>query len=82
MISITTPLMDSAAGNISFAHFFTCTGIAMGVLITALIIRELLDSSDKRHHRKTVKALDLIIHPLSFIFCVLILYKVLEVIRL
>jgi hypothetical protein len=81
MISITTPLMDSAAGSISFAHFFACTGIVTAVLIAALVIRELLDSSDKRHHKKTVKAFDLLIHPLSFIFCVLILYKVLEVLR-
>ena len=83
MITITTPIMESAAGGITISNFITCGAIASGLLIAALIMQELLDSDDpsKGHHRKTTGILDIAVQPLSLVFAITIIYKVMEVLR-
>lgn len=83
MITITTPVMESAASGISISSFMSCGAIASGILIAALIMQELLDTEDpsKSHHRKTMGVLDVAVQPLSVVFAITILYKVMEVLR-
>ena len=83
MITITTPVMETVAGGVSISNFITCGGIASALLIAALIMQELLDSDDpaKQHHKKTTGILDIAVQPLSLIFAITILYKIMEVLR-
>ena len=83
MITIITPVMESAATGISISNYMTCGAIASGLLIAALIMQELLDTDDpaKAHHKKTVSMLDVAVQPLSLVFGITILYKILEVLR-
>jgi len=83
MITITTPVMESAAGGINISSFMTCGAIASGILIAMLIAQELLDTGDpeKGPHRKTIGILDVAVQPLSIVFAITIIYKVMEVLR-
>ena len=81
MILTITPVMETAAG-FSMETYAACGGIATAILIASLIIRELLDSSEKECHMHAALALDTAIIPLSLIFAVMVAYKVLEVLML
>ena len=84
MIFSITPLTDSLIGGVSVAHFLMCGGIATAMLVIALVLRELLDtgSEENLHHKHIISALDVIIHPLSFIFSIIVIYRVMEVLYL
>jgi len=81
MIATTSPFMEAASGVLSMQQFYACSGVATAVLIAALIARELLDSSEKEHHRHAISALDMVISPLSLVFAVMVTYKVIEVLK-
>ncbi len=81
MIATISPVMETGINSISMDAYMACGAIATALLISALIIRELLDSSNESHHRHAVLALDTAIPPLSIVFAVMVAYKVLEVLR-
>ena len=75
-----TPVMETAIGGITMNSFFVCGTVATAILIIFLIMKELFDTSDKRHHRYAVQALDTMILPFFAVFAVMVAYKVLQVI--
>jgi hypothetical protein len=54
--------------------------MASVLLILALILQEILESDNVRN-RKTIEALEIIILPLAFVFCVIVSYNILKVLH-
>jgi len=75
MITITAPVTDSLAGAMTMSDFFTCGGVATGLLIFALIVKELLESESEGNYKKTAESLRIVILPLTLVFCIIVIYK-------
>ena len=84
MIFTITPITDTMIEEVSITQFLTYNGIITCILVMALILRELLDSSAKEnpHHKHLISSLDIAIYPLFFIFLMTTAYKVIEVLYL
>jgi len=84
MIFTITPITDTMIEELLITKFLTYNGIITCVLVIALILRELLNSSaeENQHHKHLISSLDIAIYPLFFIFLVTTAYKVIEVLYL
>lgn len=78
MITITAPFISPMSGALSLSDSFTYSAMASGLLILSLVLQEILES-DNVQHKKTIEALEIIILPLAFVFCVIVSYNILKV---
>ncbi len=69
------------AGGASLTQFIEFSGLVTCFLVLLLILRELLntDAEKNSQYRQFVSTLDIVIYPLSFVFLVFLVYKVVEV---
>ncbi len=76
-----TPVTGSVAGGVSAAQFTVYGGIVTCILILALILKELWSTQleEKPHHHHTVHGLNIVIYPLLFVFAIIVVYKIVEV---
>ena len=82
MLAIIPPLTEVQQNSASISQFMASGAVATVILITALILKELLDDGSQDSHKKhIISALNIAINPLTFIFAIIVLYKIFEVLR-